>query len=115
MRINFTEAAEVAIIRYLDFLKALDETVNRCYMVIKMEIHMRCFAFLLKKPKETKIYQENALKEISTTNFPQFFRDIFTFYETIKQSLIEQKVSDSFKFLIEYLIHLRFNYFLMTF
>lgn len=61
-------------------------------MIIKLEIHMRCFAFLLKKPKDTKIYQENALQEISTTSFPQFFREIFTFYELIKHSMIEKKV-----------------------
>lgn len=53
---------------------------------------MRCFAFLLKKPKETKIYQENALKEISTTNFPQFFREIFTLYEILKQAIMEKTV-----------------------
>ena len=53
---------------------------------------MRCFAFLLKKPKETKIYQENALHEISSTNFPQFFRETFTLYELMKQSLMEKKV-----------------------
>lgn len=65
-------------------------------MIIKLEIHMRCFAFLLKKPKETKIYQENALQQISSTNFPQFFREIFTFYEIMKQSLNEKKVNSFF-------------------
>lgn len=57
---------------------------------------MRCFAYLLKKPKETKIYQENALQQISSTNFPLFFREIFTFSEVLRQSMNEKKVDSLF-------------------
>ena len=100
-RLNFNDSAESSIIHFSDLLKLIEETINKCFMIIKLEIHLRCFAYLLKKPKDTKIYQENALQQISSTSFPQFFREIFTFYEIMKQSLNERKV----KYLIDQTIN----------
>lgn len=92
-RMVFENKAESSVIAIKKLLLRYLSLIDTCFLTLKIEVHARCFAYLLRAPKESSFFMENQSKELSVHNFSSFYRETFLLYESLRDAISPDKVS----------------------
>lgn len=67
--------------------------MEKLFILLKLDIHSRCLAFLVRSIKTyTSIESETNINDLSSHNFPLFFKDIVILYNNHKDVVSMSKV-----------------------
>ena len=91
------------IIKLVEIIKGIEALCDRCYSILKLDIHGLCFAYLLNDTKKNFNMQQEWL---ISRNYQTFFREFAIYIEAFKEIFGETK-SDNINVIILY----KFNFY----
>ncbi|KAL4464721.1 hypothetical protein ABPG74_011282 [Tetrahymena malaccensis] len=79
------ELLAVSIPRLIKNFKQLLQIASKCYFAIKLELHLKFFAYIFKTQKNMNAIQR--AKEFSANNMQDYYQELYRYYSTISQIL----------------------------